>query len=232
MPKVSYSWNRNRNQVLTADCYSRTTFRCMALRVLCVPKRETMVPKCEGLHRAGLAGVVWSDEDNGTAQFEVKMLEPLEVSDFDVRQHLEPSRTTAWPCVPSTTSSWDIPLLLRSLGAEIERDSQHAPVEFVGRSVPPGTVRRRSRCQPTSHRCRTNPSIRRWARPQDPFDRAGPGVSDCLDRPHMYSWKWLKVLARHSLLGRIMLARNTQFSVSASTRSLVQFHCSGMGSVS
>lgn len=160
------------------------------------------------------------------------MLEPLEVSGLDVRQHLEPSRTTAGPYAPSRPSSWDIPLLLRPLGAEIERDSQHSPVEFVGPSVPPGTVRRRPRSQPRSHRCHTNRSIRRWPRPQDRFDRAGPGVSGWLDRPHMYSWKWLKALAGPSLLGRIMLAGNTQFSLPACPRSLHEFHCSGKGNVS
>lgn len=48
----------------------------------------------------------------------------------------------------------------------------------------------------------------------------------------MYPWKWLKILARHSLLGRIMLAGNTQFSLPASPRSLREFHCSGKGNVS
>ena len=70
----------NREKVVAVDGDTRTFAGRFVAPLLC-PAAAADVPQGESLQRSGLAGVVWTNQDNGWAQFNLNVLEPLEVSD-------------------------------------------------------------------------------------------------------------------------------------------------------
>ena len=86
---------------------------------LLVPALEADVPERERLHGRGLPGVGGTDEDDGTAEIDLDLAEPLEVPDDEPGQHPMRPDTPYCPSVVcpgcrAARSSWFTSSMMRA----------------------------------------------------------------------------------------------------------------------
>ena len=77
-----------RHQVAAVDRHARALLGRLAARPPFEPPPQADVPQRQRLHRRGLARVVRADQHDGAAQFDLDLLEALEVADRELGEHL------------------------------------------------------------------------------------------------------------------------------------------------
>ena len=78
----------DRHQVAAVDRHARALLGRLAARPPFEPPPQADVPQRQRLHRRGLARVVRADQHDGAAQFDLHLLEALEVADRELGEHL------------------------------------------------------------------------------------------------------------------------------------------------
>jgi len=85
--------HRNGDQVAPVDGDAGTLSRDGLISVFYIPLAQPDIPQGQRLEGGGLPQVVWADEDNGLAEFDIGLAKPLEVPNAQSCQHVNASLT-------------------------------------------------------------------------------------------------------------------------------------------
>src|SRR5262245_50267954 len=86
-PKQCGRWYRKLDQIATIQDHANSLFGCAFPAASLNPPPQPEFPKCQRLQGRCFARVVWSNEDNGRTEFDVRFLEPFEIPNNQARNH-------------------------------------------------------------------------------------------------------------------------------------------------